>query len=151
MTHYRERLWPSPGLFIALLLLIPASLLVFLPINALVGAVFAVVVYAGCTALLIMTAPVIEVTDSRFTAGRGSLPLELVGEPTAYEADDASMQRGRELDARAWMVIRGWVSPVVRVPVNDPADPTPYWLVSTRRPEALVAALREARLRTPGR
>ncbi|MEV0894841.1 DUF3093 family protein, partial [Promicromonospora sp. NPDC050262] len=23
----------------------------------------------------------------------------------------------------------------------DPADPTPYWLVSTRRPELLVQAL----------
>lgn len=151
MTHYRERLWPSAGLFIALLLVIPASLLVFLPINALVGVIFAVVAYAGCTVLLIVTAPVIEVTDTRFTAGRGVLPLEFVGEPTVYEGEDASLQRGRELDARAWMVIRGWVSPVVKVPVNDPADPTPYWLVSTRRPAALVAALREATLRTPGK
>lgn len=151
MTYYRERLWPSVGLFIALLLLIPASLLVFLPINTLVGVVFAVVAYAGITILLVATAPVIEVTDTRLTAGRGVIALEFVGEPTAFEGEDASVQRGRGLDARAWVVIRGWVSPVVKLPLNDPADPTPYWLVSTRRPAELVAAVREATLRTPGR
>lgn len=151
MTYYRERLWPSVGLFIALLLLIPASLLVFLPINTLVGVVFAVVAYAGITILLVATAPVIEVTDTRLTAGRGVIALEFVGEPMAFEGEDASLQRGRGLDARAWVVIRGWVSPVVKLPLNDPADPTPYWLVSTRRPAELVAAVREATLRTPGR
>jgi hypothetical protein len=29
----------------------------------------------------------------------------------------------------------------VQVTVHDPADPVPYWLVSTRRPDELVAAL----------
>ena len=33
----------------------------------------------------------------------------------------------------------------VRVPLTDPADPTPYWLVSTRHPARLVAALDAAR------
>ena len=39
MYHYRERLWPSPGMFISTALVIPASLLVFLPINMVVGIV----------------------------------------------------------------------------------------------------------------
>ena len=56
-------------------------------------------------------------------------------------------QRGAQLDARAWPLIRGWVSPVVRVTVTDPQDPTPYWLVSTRHPEKLVEALETARHR----
>ncbi|MGA9746160.1 MAG: DUF3093 family protein, partial [Nocardioides sp.] len=29
----------------------------------------------------------------------------------------------------------------VQVPVDDPGDPAPYWLVSTRHPQRLVAAL----------
>src|SRR6266545_576977 len=33
-------------------------------------------------------------------------------------------------------------------PKGDPADPTPYWLVSTRRPVALAAALQAARARS---
>jgi hypothetical protein len=34
------------------------------------------------------------------------------------------------------------VGPVVRIEVLDPDDPTPYWVVSTRHPERLIAALR---------
>jgi hypothetical protein len=30
----------------------------------------------------------------------------------------------------------------VRVHVNDPDDPTPYWMISTRRPDELVAAIK---------
>jgi hypothetical protein len=33
------------------------------------------------------------------------------------------------------------VGPVVRIEVTDPHDSTPYWIVSTRHPDALVAAL----------
>ena len=42
-------------------------------------------------------------------------------------------------------MIRGWVDPVVRVGIEDPDDPVPYWLISTRRPEDLIRALDEAR------
>jgi hypothetical protein len=151
MTLYRERLWPSPGVFLALLLIIPASLLIFLPINAFVGAAFAVMAYCGVTGLMVATSPIIEVTERHLRAGRGALPLQFVGEAVAYTGAEATAQRGPNLDARAWMVIRGWVSPVVRIEVTDPADPTPYWLVSTRRPDSLVTAVREATRRTPGR
>ena len=48
MILYRERLWPAPWLFLATALVIPASLLVFLPINVTVGIVTAIVLYAGC-------------------------------------------------------------------------------------------------------
>jgi hypothetical protein len=48
------------------------------------------------------------------------------------------------LDARAWLVIRAWVDPVVRIELGDPEDPAPYWLVSSRKPQKLVAALQAA-------
>jgi hypothetical protein len=37
---------------------------------------------------------------------------------------------------------RGWVGPMVRVELRDPADPTPYWLFSVRSAEELAALLR---------
>jgi len=141
MTTYRERLWPAPWLFIATALVIPASFLVFLPISVPAGIATAIALYAGCVVLLLLSSPRLEVTDTEFVAGRARLPLELIGSATAYRGEDATMQRGRSLDARAWLLIRGWVSPVVRVELTDENDPTPYWLVSTRRPDELVAAV----------
>ena len=145
MPVYRERLWPSAWVFGCTALVIPASLLVFLPINIVAGVVVAVVLYGGALAVLIATSPVIAVSSDEFMAGRARLPLEFAGEVQIFEGDEAFLERGRRLDARAWLVIRGWVKPVVKVPVLDPRDPVPYWLVSTRRPQGVAAAIERGR------
>lgn len=145
MTIYRERLWASPWVFISTALVIPASLLVFLPINFAAGVVVAIVLYAGIVLTLVATSPVLEVTASKLIAGRASVPIALIGSVTAHTGADATLERGQKLDARAWLMIRGWVSPVVRVELIDASDPTPYWIVSTRTPAAVVAAIATAR------
>jgi hypothetical protein len=146
MDLYRERLWAAPWLFISTALVIPASLIVFAPINWMAGVITAIVLYAGCVGMLIASSPTIRVTETTLVAGRAQIPLTLVGEPTGYTADAAILQRGQRLDARAWLLIRGWVKPVVKVPVLDEHDPAPYWLLSTRSPDQLVRALNQGRL-----
>ena len=145
MTLYREKLWPGPWVFISTALVIPASLLVFLPINPNVGIVVAVVLYASCVAALIAGSPVLEVTDTEFRAGRARLPREIIGSTSAFRGEEAQLERGQRLDARAWLLIRGWISPVVKIEVLDAADPAPYWLVSTRKPDAVIDAINRAR------
>ncbi|CAN5364996.1 DUF3093 domain-containing protein [soil metagenome] len=151
VTIYRERLWPAPWLFISTALVIPASLLVFLPINQLAGVIVAIVLYLGCVTLLLLGSPAIAVTDSEFVAGKARLPLGLVGTVAGYSGTDARDQRGPRLDARAWLLIRGWVDPVVTVEVVDADDPTPYWVVSTRHPEAIIDAVARAKASAPAR
>jgi hypothetical protein len=147
MTIYRERVWAAPYMFLATALVIPASLLVFLPINTTVGFITAVVLYAACVVILIVASPVVEVTTEHFSAGKARLPISFAGEATAYRDEEATLERGQRLDARAWLLLRGWVRPVMKIEVTDPDDPTPYWLVSTRRPERVVEALSDARSR----
>ncbi|MDQ4138702.1 MAG: DUF3093 domain-containing protein [Actinomycetota bacterium] len=148
---YRERVWPAAWVLLSLALVLPASLLVFLPINPIVGVVTGVVLYAGLVVLLLIGSPTLEVTERGFTAGRATLPARHIGEAVGFSREDATRERGPALDARAWLLIRGWVGPVVRVEVADDRDPVPYWLVSTRRPDELVSALERVRPRTPGR
>ncbi len=145
MTNYHERLWASPWVFIATALVIPASILVFLPINQIAGPVVGIVLYAAILVLIAVGSPSIEVTGADVIAGRATLPLGFVGAVTPYRDDAATEQRGPKLDARAWLLIRGWVSPVVRIDLSDPDDPTPYWIVSTRHPEDLTKAITAAR------
>jgi hypothetical protein len=144
-SPHRERLWPAPWLFVATALVIPASLLVFLPISVLAGVVVAIVLYAGVVATLVLTSPVIEVADGRLRAGRASIDLDQLGEPEGFRGAEATAERGTRLHARAYLVIRGWVDPVVKVPLLDASDPAPYWLLSTRTPERLIAAIRGSR------
>jgi hypothetical protein len=141
-STYRERLWPAPWVFLATGLVIPASLLVFLPISPPAGAAVAVLLYAAIVGVLLMTTATIEVTGTEFRAGRARMPRSVVLRAQAFEGAEATAERGVRLDARAWLVLRGWIPGVVKVELDDPADPTPYWLVSTRRPGELAAALK---------
>jgi hypothetical protein len=140
-TVYRERLMPTVWMYIFIALVLPATLLVFMPISPPVGVVVGVLLYLGAIGSLIYTAPVIAISGGELRAGRAHIPVSLLGEPAGFTDEEATLERGRRLDARAYLCIRGWVKPVVRIPVTDPADPAPYWLVSTRTPEKLIAAI----------
>lgn len=141
MTLYREKVHAAPWVFVSTALVIPASLIVFLPINAWVGVGVAVGLYGLIVAALVATAPVLEVTEDTVIAGRARIDRENIGEAHAFRGAEATLERGQRLDARAWLVIRGWVDPVVKVEIIDPSDPTPYWLVSSRRPDELITSL----------
>ena len=140
MTLFRERLYAAPWLFVACALIMPACLGVFWPINRAVGIILAIVMYAVIVALLVGFAPVLEVTAEEFRAGRANIEREFIGPVESYTGTEAALERGQRLDARAWLLLRGSL-PIVKVPIMDAADPVPYWIVSTRRPRELAAAL----------
>ena len=87
----------------------------------------------------------VAVREGELLAGSAHIPLSLLGTPRPLDADGTRRVHGPEADARAFLVTRPYVKRAVLVPVEDPADPTPYWLVSTRYPDALAAALTAAR------
>jgi hypothetical protein len=86
----------------------------------------------------------VRVDEAGLHAGRATLPANSVGEVRAV--DDAGRRRllGPEADARAHVLVRGYVPGGVYVQVVDAASMAPYWFVSSRRPEALADALTRA-------
>jgi len=90
----------------------------------------------------------ISVADGTFRAGRAHIDASFVGTATALDAEETRRIAGVDADARAYLLLRPYLNRAVKVEINDPADPTPYWLVSTRHPEELaktLAALTHAR------
>lgn len=145
MELFRERLWPALWWYPIIALIIPATLLVFAAIDLVAGIVTSIALVGGAVALLIGSAPTIRVADGTLYAGRARIPVSLVGDARIATGEEARAERGTRLDARAWLMLRGDVGPVVRIEITDPDDPAPYWLVSTRRPDELVAALSTAK------
>ena len=68
-------------------------------------------------------------------AGVAHLPVSLVGRVDVVTGEAKREALGPQLDPQAFVLHRPWVGPVVRIEVLDPDDPTPYWVISTRRPE----------------
>lgn len=87
----------------------------------------------------------VAVTDGHLVAGRARIPLRHVGESEAL--DPVAMRRlaGVDADARAYLLLRPYLKRGVRIEITDPDDVTPYWLLSCRRPQRVVAALQAAR------
>ena len=85
--------------------------------------------------------PRVGVEGDSLRAGRAHIALEHVGEVTALDADGVRRLAGVDADARAYLLLRPYLKRGVRIDITDPADPAPYWLVSCRRPEALVTAV----------
>ena len=50
--------------------------------------------------------------------------------------------RTRDFDARSFHTTRPWLKRGVKVSVNDDRDETTYWLIGSKKPEQLVAALK---------
>ncbi|MBQ1104415.1 DUF3093 domain-containing protein [Streptomyces anulatus] len=83
----------------------------------------------------------IRVVAGALVAGDARIPLSALGEPEVLDAEEARAWRTYRADARAFMLLRGYVETAVRVEVTDPDDPTPYVYLSTRNPQGLAAAL----------
>ncbi len=101
--------------------------------GALAAATYAVFLWVGSVR--------VAVYDGELHAGAAHIPVGLLGSPQVLDAESTRRVHGVEADARAFLVTRPYLRRSVLVPVEDPDDPTPYWLISTRHGDALAAAL----------
>ncbi|NKX54884.1 DUF3093 domain-containing protein [Arthrobacter mobilis] len=138
---FEERLWPSAWVWIVAAGMAAAVIVVLAPINLVVGYVAAGVVAVILTVLLVASTPRLVVTANTLQVGRARIERRHLGAVEAFRGEDATHQRGPALNGTAYLCIRGWIDPVVKIEITDEADLTPYWLTSTRRPAQLVAAL----------
>lgn len=144
---YRERLVPPWWLLLVLLLIVPASLLVFLPVDIRVGIGVAAVLYSAITLALWLGAPTVELRDGQLRAGRARIGVDDLGPAAPLEGGEAKAAMRASWNPADHHVISPWTKALVRVPVIDPTDATPAWIVSSRRPRALAAAITAAQSR----
>lgn len=150
---YRERLGPSLWVLVSAALAGPMAALVFAPLDTTVALVVGAVVSIAVVALLVAASPVVELRNGMLRAGRARIDTVFLGDGVMLTGELARHARGPGLDPRAWHVIRGGIDGLVVIPVIDPDDPTPMWVISSRTPDRLTAALRrvQATRRTPSR
>jgi hypothetical protein len=87
----------------------------------------------------------LAVRDGELYVDDAHLPVRYVAEVGVLDAAGKRAAIGTRNDPLAFLVIRPWIPAAVLVVLDDPADPTPYWVVSSRRPEQLARAILAAR------
>lgn len=142
---HRERLLPGAGGFAAILGFAFITFVALSVVHTGAAAATALVVGVAGVVAAVLTSPVVGVWDGELHAGRAHIPVALLGDVEVLDAEAVRAAMGPGYDPRAFVCLRVWTRGAVTAPVVDPADPTPSWLVSSRRPEQLRAAVEAAR------
>lgn len=141
---FRERLWPRAWGWVMVAAAAGVAALTVLPLGAgamaLASSGTLVVLLGG----VLLTSPTVAVRDGELVAGAAHIPVRLLGEPRVIDRAGVHAALGPGSDARDFALVRASLPGAVVVPVADPADPTPQWLVSSRRAAELAAAIRQA-------
>ncbi len=153
VVRYSERLWVPwwwwpPGLALAGLI----ALEVNQGVRALPNWVpFAVLLPVAATVLLWLSKTEVRIIsggtdhpagETELWVGDAHLPVSVISRSAEVPRSAKSAALGRQLDPAAYVLHRAWVGPMVLVVLDDPDDPTPYWLVSCRHPDRVLSALR---------
>lgn len=145
MTTYRERLRAPLTWWVAVAGL---CLLAALSIHQGASGARSVVPYAvlGPLALALplwLSRHVVEVRDGVLHVPGARAPLTAFGPAEVLQPADVRAWRGVRAQRDAYVSLRPWHRTAVWIPVVDPDDDTPYWLVGTTRPVDLTVALTE--------
>lgn len=143
MKTYRERLsaplsWWLAALAFAFvwgwLFLVATNWPIAITVAVLVAAA-GIAIVARYGSLLITVGP------EGLRVGRAFVDAEHIGGATALDRVGYRTRLGTGADARAYLATRPYLDHGVVVTIDDPSDPAPYWLVSSRHPVAFAAAL----------
>jgi hypothetical protein len=146
-VRYRERLWVPwwwwpPGLGLAGLIATEVNQGVpavpnWVPFAVLLPVAAAVLLWFGKTEVRVIGGA----GETELWVGTAHLPVSVIARSAEVPKSAKSAALGRQLDPAAYVVHRAWVAPMVLLILDDPDDPTPYWLVSCRHPDRVLAAL----------
>jgi hypothetical protein len=87
----------------------------------------------------------VTVADGELRVDDARLPVSVIGDVIALDAAGKRESLGVGAHPLAFVIQRPWIGPAVQVLLDDPADPTPFWVISTRHPVDLATALLAAR------
>lgn len=140
---YREVLWPTWWIWLIALGFVGMLAVAFgAALGSEVGWSLAFAGAAIALISLIGFSPRISVSDEGIQVGHATLPREAIGRVKALTAAETKAARTEHYDASWYAVLRPSCAPTaVVIEVVDARDPHPAWIVTSRRPTKLAAAL----------
>jgi hypothetical protein len=111
---------------------------------------YAVLLSVVIAALVLLGRLPVAVRNGELRVDDARLPARFIAGVTVLGPEEKRLLLGPAAHPYAFVVQRPWISGAVQIHLNDPDDPTPYWVVSSRRPPALAEALLAARAHDTG-
>ncbi len=137
-ASYSERVFPGLSFFLATLFAPAALYLIVLAFDDLWALITFVASELAIIFLGLFAAPTLSLSSKTLSIGNVQIPTQYVKAITVVEASAQQSEKGPKLNPSAYVRFQVGVKGLIKVELNDPNDPTPYWLISSRNPH-LVA------------
>lgn len=143
---FQERLWPSFGqCAFAFIMTVSLGIAYGRAYGNDLGLIVAITTTLAAAVGIAVNAPLIRVDELNFRVGRARLPLQYIGKIQKLDEEQSRRARSTDANSNAHFQLRGGIKNTVIVEVIDAEDPHPYWQVSSRNPDELIAALNAAK------
>jgi Protein of unknown function (DUF3093) len=151
MHDYRERLHVPLAWW---LLAVPTVLILGATLYAGLAEPWPVIIMVGLAVgfaafLIALSLATVEIRNGVLQAGNAVLPLTAVSEVVSLDEKQTTRLRGPRADPAAHLYSRPYLKQSVYLAVADSyrtAGSAPYWLIGTRHPAELVAAVERCRV-----
>jgi hypothetical protein len=120
-----------------------AIIVVLLPFSEVLAIVSGSISYICAALVAWRLAPLISIRADLLQVGKAAIPTKFLGAAHVVKTQEAFVERGRNLNPLAFTKFQIGVNQMTKVEIRDLADPTPYWLFSTRNPELVASYLKK--------
>jgi len=144
LINFREVIRPPLWLMAFIYFLaLSLGIAIWAAMTTMIAAVVMALLTAATFLIYFTSSLVIEIDDLELRVGKAHIDKKFCGEVTVLTPAHMSLQRTREADPAAFLAIRFWTAHGVKIEITDDRDQTPYWLVTSKRGDALAQSLRK--------
>ncbi|MCW2897695.1 MAG: hypothetical protein QOG28_2236 [Trebonia sp.] len=147
MGSYRERLLvPVSYWLLAVPVVLTLGAEAYFFVDGFIPPLVIAALYAIVAVFLVhWSSATIEVTGAVLRAGKDTLALGDADEVIALDDKQSMALGGPRADPSAHILLRPYLKRAVYVGLANPGEGVPYWLLATRHPEKLAAAIESGR------
>jgi hypothetical protein len=84
---------------------------------------------------------IISITTEELRINNAHIEIKYLGKATVLDAAAMRLLRTRDANPAAYLAIKFWTPTGIKIELKDPRDPTPYWLITSKRGEEIAALL----------
>ena len=139
---YFERLsWPFSIWFLLSFFCASIYLAVWAPLGDVPALIVTIISIFGLIILSQRMQTTIYIEGNYLYVNSAKIELKFINCATALTRAEFKKLIGAQADPAAFLATNFWTNTGVKVELKDKNDPTPYWLISTKRAEDLVKKL----------
>jgi hypothetical protein len=141
VIFFEKSNWPLSVWFFLSIMCASIYLAIWAPLGQIPALVSTILSVFGLVILSQKKQTTILVEQNMLYVNNAKIDLKFVKKATALNKDEFKNLNSAGADPAAFLATNFWTNIGVKVELNDKNDPTPYWLISTKRAEELVKKL----------